>query len=69
MNEKISVFLAWIEVIRYYIQLFFNYFLLLKMPTRVCDVFLIAVYVLERDSKLKLHMAEIRAFQEGTKIF
>jgi hypothetical protein len=31
----------------------------MKMPTRACDVFLIAVYVLERDSKLKLHIADI----------
>jgi hypothetical protein len=29
------------------------------MPARACDVFLIAVYVLERDSKSKLHMADI----------
>jgi hypothetical protein len=29
------------------------------MSARACDVFLIAVYVLERDSKSKLHMAVI----------
>jgi hypothetical protein len=29
------------------------------MPARACDVFLIAVYVLERDNKSKFHMADI----------
>jgi hypothetical protein len=29
------------------------------MPARACDVFLIALYVLEKDSKSKLHMVDI----------